>query len=124
VNPEPDLTAAITAEIERAIRTLGGNPDTLDLTDTWQVNRKRPVVAVVGIQSSNHEPLRNNVCLEEGMPGHRTATSGSEPSSAMRTLPAMSLSFPDSLLPSRRAGFRTKLLSRKESVRRHLSGIP
>jgi hypothetical protein len=39
VNPEPDLTAAITAEIERAIRTLGGNPDTLDLTDTWQVNR-------------------------------------------------------------------------------------
>jgi hypothetical protein len=35
----PAFTKEITAEIERAIRTLGGDPDTLDLTDTWQVNR-------------------------------------------------------------------------------------
>ena len=39
MNPEPDLTPAITTEIARAIRTLGGNPERLDLTDTWQVNR-------------------------------------------------------------------------------------
>ena len=39
MNPEPDLTTAITTEIACSIRTLGGNPETLDLTDTWQVNR-------------------------------------------------------------------------------------
>jgi hypothetical protein len=39
MNPEPDLTTAITTEIACSIRTLGGNPETLDLTDAWQVNR-------------------------------------------------------------------------------------
>jgi hypothetical protein len=34
-----NLTAEILKEIACAIRKLGGNPDTLDLTDTWQVNR-------------------------------------------------------------------------------------
>jgi hypothetical protein len=34
-----DLTAEIVKEIAIAIRKLGGNPDTLDLTDTWKVNR-------------------------------------------------------------------------------------
>jgi hypothetical protein len=39
MNPEPNLTTAITAEIAYSIRILGGNPETLDLTDTWQINR-------------------------------------------------------------------------------------
>jgi hypothetical protein len=34
-----DLTAEITEEIAHAIRALGGDPETLDLTETWVVNR-------------------------------------------------------------------------------------
>jgi hypothetical protein len=34
-----DLTQAIIAEIATAIRNLGGDPATVDLRDTWAVNR-------------------------------------------------------------------------------------
>ena len=35
----PNITDEITAEIAKAIEKLGGNPETLNLTDTWAVNR-------------------------------------------------------------------------------------
>jgi hypothetical protein len=69
VNPEPDLTAAITAEIERAIRTLGGNPDTLDLTDTWQVNRTleflRADIYLLATVGSRGDTLPDDVILDD-----------------------------------------------------------
>jgi len=34
-----NLTADITKEIAYAIRKLGGDPTSVDLTDTWEVNR-------------------------------------------------------------------------------------
>jgi hypothetical protein len=39
VDTPPNLTDQIVQEIAIAIRKLGGNPDTLNLTDTWRVNR-------------------------------------------------------------------------------------
>jgi hypothetical protein len=36
---QPTLTNEITAEIASAITKLGGDPATVDLTNTWQVNR-------------------------------------------------------------------------------------
>jgi hypothetical protein len=36
---KPTLTTEIITEIARAIRKLGGNPKTVNLTNTWQVNR-------------------------------------------------------------------------------------
>jgi hypothetical protein len=36
---EAQLTEAITQEIAKAIRKLGGDPDGVALTDVWQVNR-------------------------------------------------------------------------------------
>jgi hypothetical protein len=71
VDPEtdPTATAAITAEIARAVRTLGGNPDTLDLTDTWQINRALEflgadiyLLATIG---SWGDTLLDNVILDE-----------------------------------------------------------
>ena len=34
-----DLTDLILQEIARAIQSLGGNPDTIDMSDAWAVNQ-------------------------------------------------------------------------------------
>jgi hypothetical protein len=39
MDPRQDLTAEIVKEIASVVRKLGGDPDRLNLTDTWAVNR-------------------------------------------------------------------------------------
>jgi hypothetical protein len=65
VNPEPDLTAAITAEIERAIRTLGGNPDTLD--------RHLAGKSDTGISGSRHLPAGDGRVMGRYIAGRRNS---------------------------------------------------
>jgi hypothetical protein len=63
------LTTEITAEIARAITKLGGNPATVDLTNTWQVNRSLEflgadmyLLATIG---SWRDALPDDVILDE-----------------------------------------------------------